>query len=85
MATNKEYNGWKNYQTWNVSLWATNDEGLYKSLVAYAKRNKRATWMGWVRYEGLVDVRTPDGCSYSGTRLCLKELNEMIRRCGTTE
>jgi len=23
------YNGWTNYETWNVALWAANDEGLY--------------------------------------------------------
>ena len=24
-----EYNGWTNYETWNVGLWLGGDEGLY--------------------------------------------------------
>jgi len=28
--TNEEgYNGWSNYETWNVALWIDNDEGSY--------------------------------------------------------
>lgn len=23
------YNGWKNYETWNVALWLDNDQGTY--------------------------------------------------------
>jgi len=26
------YNGWKNYETWCVSLWIGNDEGLYNEV-----------------------------------------------------
>lgn len=30
MATaNKTYNGWTNYETWNVKLWIDNDEGSH--------------------------------------------------------
>lgn len=27
MATEKTYNGWTNYETWNVNLWMNNDAG----------------------------------------------------------
>jgi len=28
-----EYNGWTNYETWNVSLWVENEEGMYLEMV----------------------------------------------------
>src|SRR4030095_2376829 len=31
MSNNDEkYNGWTNYETWNVKLWMDNDEGSYR-------------------------------------------------------
>ena len=33
-----DYNGWTNYETWNVALWVDNDEGLYREKVRICRR-----------------------------------------------
>lgn len=32
------YNGWANYETWNVNLWLANDEGFYNDVTRMARR-----------------------------------------------
>jgi len=32
------YNGWTNYETWNVNLWAMNEEPLYRMVQAHPRR-----------------------------------------------
>ncbi len=29
MNNSKTYNGWSNYETWNVKLWIDNDQGIH--------------------------------------------------------
>ncbi len=48
MERDKEYNGWFNYETWNVALWMDNDSGSYefwkeRTIEAWenAKENRR--------------------------------------------
>lgn len=33
-----EYNGWPNYETWNVALWITNDQGSYRTALDVIRR-----------------------------------------------
>lgn len=81
--TDKEYNGWKNYQTWNIALWINNDEGLYNSAVNYMRKVykgiSQCPYKLFVNYAGLKGCRTPDNVSYSGTRLDYSALNEMMK------
>ena len=38
--SDKRYNGWTNYETWLVALWADNDEPSYR----HRQRLTRQTW-----------------------------------------
>jgi len=33
MTNDNEYNGWANYETWNVALYLDNDEGIYNFML----------------------------------------------------
>ena len=35
----EEYQGYKNWETWNVSLWLSNDEGLYNQTIDMMREN----------------------------------------------
>ena len=78
MAT---YEGWANYQTWNVSLWLMNDEPLYRLALQYASEYPSGT------YAGLADMYirphageiTPDGVSWTDPTLDHDELTQSLR------
>src|SRR5271156_6160904 len=38
MATQAKYQGWANYETWNVALWFGNDRGLYDAVREHPER-----------------------------------------------
>jgi hypothetical protein len=65
MAT---YNGHKNWNHWNVSLWINNDEGLYQLARMAARdqisRSAAAYYMlDCLNRQGI--TQTPDGAPYS--------------------
>ena len=62
-----KYNGFKNWNHWNVSLWINNDEGLYLTARAYSRRASRDV-AARAMLDALHDMgvtHTPDGAPYS--------------------
>ena len=68
------YNGWANYETWNIALWIQNDEGLYNLALTLSD------------YQELVDVlyqeygvtETKDGVKFNSPKLNRIELDDMM-------
>lgn len=72
MKGNKGYNGWKNYNQWNVVLWINNDESLYFHALGLINRcgNKDAAAELMHRELALAGIyHTPDGVPYTKTNI----------------
>lgn len=84
--TNKDttYNGWANYETWNVALWISNDEGLYQiakeagSYKSFTERLKDIYEAAKSLDDVAVAFQTPDGVAWNDSNLDIDALNEML-------
>jgi hypothetical protein len=66
------YNGWENYETWNVALWINNDDGLYD----IARRCD--DYQDFVdAVEGLIS-KTPDGVSFTDPKVNVIQINSDV-------
>lgn len=63
------YNGHPSYAAWNVSLWISNDEGLYGLAKDAMRRGKTKNKSAELLYESLAGDETPDGVKYTKTNL----------------
>lgn len=61
--SNAKYNGHKNWNHWNVSLWINNDEGLYR-MAKQCIRRAGSKDRGAKLFAELCPLRTPDGAPY---------------------
>lgn len=63
-----EYNGHKNYNYWNVSLWINNDERLYNQARYCVESTKTKTEAAKMFIAAMHDAGTPktkDGAKYT--------------------
>tara|TARA_R100001244_G_scaffold54060_1_gene46799 strand:- start:41 stop:358 length:318 start_codon:yes stop_codon:yes gene_type:complete len=53
MENSKTYNGWSNYETWNVKLWIDNEEGTQRHFQERAEtlRESVSTFQYWSQEE----------------------------------
>lgn len=74
MSVQTNYNGWKNYETWNVSLCIGNDEGLYH----FARGCRDYNHFSEQMIKEFNVPKTPDGIDWDDPNLDIAELDEMI-------
>lgn len=66
MAKGKEYNGHRSWNAWNVSLWISNDEGLYRMAVDMKRRHKNSRAAANAMLD-MLPATTPDGAKFNIT------------------
>lgn len=57
------YNGHKNWTHWNVSLWISNDEGIYRRAMHHVKTSPTKD-IAAMRLMAELPTKTPDGARY---------------------
>ena len=75
------YNGWKNYQTWNVALWIDNDYGLYSAAVEFAEgftENPVGCYREFIEEYWLENQLTPNNVHWLDFRLDYDALDEFM-------
>jgi len=69
------YNGWENYETWNVALWINNDEGLYHLAM---EAGDYETFVDCLEAVSFNDLSTPDGVSFRDPKVNVIQLNSDV-------
>lgn len=73
MTETETFNGWANWETWNVVLWIQNDEGLYDAAHQCATYQDLVTML-WE----CGSKETPDGCRWNDPKIDGLKINAMM-------
>ena len=77
--TDTTYNGWTNYETWNVALWIGGDEGLYNFAKEFESYDDFVSNLKEVSGDSSIGYQTPDGVAWNDSGLDHSELDEMLK------
>lgn len=75
------YEGWRNYHTWNVALWLSNEEAWYMAMVDYLTEYPESTYLEMVerlQAEYILGQITPDNVAWADPTLDEEELNRFL-------
>lgn len=64
-----KFNGHKNWNHWNVSLWINNDEKLYRTALWYIDNYDTKENAAKAFAKSVAGKKTPDGAPYSYTTI----------------
>jgi len=72
------YNGWTNWETWNVALWIGNDCGLYELACDVAREGGTYGHMVSIIHDA-GSKETPDRCKWDDVKIDGIEVNNMMK------
>lgn len=75
------YEGWSNYDTWNIWLWLTNEYEYYQAAYEFIKSHpdSKDLYREFVVDCGLSEQRTPDRIPFISDKVNYAELNEAMK------
>lgn len=71
------YNGWANYETWNVTLWLGNDADLYDFARLWVKRGGSYATLAHV-FADMGNAATPDGVAWADAKLDVAAIDDFL-------
>lgn len=74
-----KYNGWHNYETWNVALHLSNSWITWQSITEFMQKYKgRKPYRDFCELYELEGQRTIDGVMYLSDKINLREMNSFM-------
>jgi hypothetical protein len=73
-ALDISYNGWENYETWNVALWISNTESLYHLAMESGSYEDFLSSLGELTNR----FQTPDGVRFDDPKVNVIQLNSNV-------